>query len=500
MMRRGRIPHAVRPLRPIRPVRSVRARIIGWVLALATIGTLATAFTAYSLQLERVETRTDNAIAQEVREFSDFLTSRGTPWTSRDFPTLVNLFEAAERGNVGGRFEAFTGLIGTDMVTETGRPIGLGTRADLLEEFADLPADGDVLYGSTLIEGTEVRYAAIPVSISGVEETGTYVITNDLGAQRDEAVTAAVVSAGVAFVGLVLLAAVGWWLSGRLLRPVRLLRDAITQVSDADFSRRIPVRGRDDISMLAETFNGMVDELEDAFSSQRRFLDDASHELRTPIAILRGHLELLDLDDPERSRRTVVMLIDELDRMRRLVDDITLLAAAARPDFVTDQPIEADRFIDEIADKARPLGRRRWTVESRIEATFAGDKQRLTQALLQLADNAVKFTSDGDEIAFGVAHGDGTLRLWVRDTGQGIDPADAARIFERFARARSGRTTEGSGLGLSIVTAIAESHGGRVGLTSAPGTGSVFTIELPGDRLDRRPAPHGTPFIAGVLP
>lgn len=191
------------------------------------------------------------------------------------------------------------------------------------------------------------------------------------------------------------------------------------------------------------------------------------------------------------------MLINELDRMRRLVDDITLLAAAARPDFVRETVVEADRFIDEIADKARPLGRRRWKVDSRLEARIRIDPQRATQALLQLAENAVRFTREGDEIAFGVSHEHSVLRLWVRDTGTGIDPADSSRIFERFARAGSGRTSEGSGLGLSIASAITSGHGGRVVLDSTPGVGSTFTLELPQDRLLDPPSRSGA-TAAGV--
>lgn len=226
--------------RTLPPVRSVRVRIIGWVLAIAAVSTLALGITAYTQQLQRVETRTTNAINQEVEEFSDFLRSAGAPWTSRDFPTLDLLFETAERGNVGGRYETFIGLTGTTVTTSYGRATGIEERPDIIADLAGRPDGDDVQRGSFVIDGNEIRYAAIPVTMPGVEQEGTYVIANSVGAQRDEARAAAILLVVVALVGLSLLAGIGWWLSGRLLRPVRLLNDAITQVSATDFSQRIP--------------------------------------------------------------------------------------------------------------------------------------------------------------------------------------------------------------------------------------------------------------------
>ena len=165
--------------------------------------------------------------------------------------------------------------------------------------------------------------------------------------------------------------------------------------------------------------------------------------------------------------------------MHRLVDDLVTLAKAERPDFVRTTPVDVGRLTDDVLDKARTLGPRRWTVDARAEAWVQLDPQRITQALLQLAANAVKFSAEGTTIAFGSSVANGRVRLWVRDEGHGVSPKDAKRIFERFARGTAERGVEGSGLGLPIVAAIAEAHSGTVVLDSRPGRGATFTLDLP---------------------
>jgi signal transduction histidine kinase len=174
-------------------------------------------------------------------------------------------------------------------------------------------------------------------------------------------------------------------------------------------------------------------------------------------------------------------VLDELDRMARLVDDLTLLAKAERPDFVRPAPVDLGRLTDDLTERLPALGRRRWVVDARAADVVAADGQRLTQAMLQLATNAVRATADDAEIGIGTRVD--TVRaetlLWVRDTGVGVAPAERRRIFERFARGATSEQHEGSGLGLSIVTAIAEAHGGSVRLDSTVGAGATFTLALP---------------------
>ena len=223
----------------------------------------------------------------------------------------------------------------------------------------------------------------------------------------------------------------------------------------------------------------MLDRLEDAFASQRSFVSDAGHELRTPITIVRGHLELLG-DDPEERRETVALVTDELDRMSRFVDDLLTLARAERHDFLQLEDVDLDALTEELGAKASALAPRRWEVERVGAGRLRADRQRLTQAVMSLAQNAVQHTRPGDSIVLGSELRAGRARLWVRDSGPGVTSVDRERIFERFARADGGRRrSEGAGLGLAIVLAIAEAHGGRVELESSLSHRATFTVDVP---------------------
>jgi signal transduction histidine kinase len=222
----------------------------------------------------------------------------------------------------------------------------------------------------------------------------------------------------------------------------------------------------------------MLDRLETAFAEQKDFLTDVSHELRTPITVIRGHLETLG-DSPAEREEAIAVIQDELDRMNRYVDDLLLLAKAPRPDFLRLGPIDLDLFTHELFNKAASLGDREWHLDGTGVGIVVADQQRLTQAVMNLATNAVTHTKEGDPVWIGSSLVGDRARLWVRDEGPGIDEADAERIFERYGRAGDDLNPDGAGLGLSIVRAIAEAHGGQVDLDSQPGLGATFTVVLP---------------------
>jgi signal transduction histidine kinase len=295
---------------------------------------------------------------------------------------------------------------------------------------------------------------------------------------------------------LLLAGAVGFAVTGRLFVPVRRLRQATESITFEDLSSRVLVpSGDDDVSQLATDFNRMLDRLEKGIADQRRFVDDASHELRTPLTIIGGHLQLLQAGDPKDVSETQILLLEELDRMQSLVDELLLLARSGRPDFVRCDWIDADSFLKAAMDRISVLADRRWQIESMPGGHFRADRNRLTQAVEQLAANAVQFTRRHDVISLGAAwtaapggtaspgHQDppgGGLEIWVADSGCGISPRDQDRIFERFARAGVSRGKEGSGLGLPIVKAIAEAHSGTLRVTSRINEGSRFVLSLPG--------------------
>ena len=228
----------------------------------------------------------------------------------------------------------------------------------------------------------------------------------------------------------------------------------------------------------------MFERLDNAFTSQRRLIDDVGHELKTPITIIRGHLELLDTTKRADVDTVRALAIDELDRMSVLVAQISLLAESGTPQFIERHETDVDALTNAVAVKARALDPARdWVIDHLATGTWALDSGRITQAWLQLAGNAAKYATKGTTIALGsrreMTRTGEWLLLSVRDTGPGIPLAAQNTIFERFQRLETSRGSEGSGLGLSIVAAIADAHGGTVTLASAEGDGSLFTIRIP---------------------
>jgi signal transduction histidine kinase len=196
-------------------------------------------------------------------------------------------------------------------------------------------------------------------------------------------------------------------------------------------------------------------------------------------------------DDPADRRETVALVTDELKRMNRMVNDLLLLARAEQPDFLQLTDVDVTAMLSDVYVKAAPLGVRDWRLGPVEAVTLAADRQQLEQAVMQLVQNAVQYTDEGDAITLSARVEEGCLRLAVQDTGIGIDPSDQERIVERFWRAEPGRQrAEGAGLGLAIVTAIANAHRGRLAVDSSPGVGSTFTLVIP---LDPGTVPEGGP-------
>ena len=489
--------------RPRRRRVSVRARVLSSVLVMSALGLAASGAVADGIQNRRTAERIDAALAHEVQEFRPLAAEGVDPATGERFSSVQQLLLIALERNVPSENEMFlTYREGRpDQYSAGGLP-ELASSPDVLAAVAAVD-DGAPNVVTTDVEVPTVglvRLSVVPVRVDGSTASGKYVIAfavdREMQPQADLMRTYALVALGA----LLLIGGVGWVVAGRLLRPLRRLRETTQRISETDLSQRVEVAGADDISELGDTFNAMLDRLETAFAAQREFLDDAGHELKTPLTIVRGHLELMDPDDPVDVAETRALLLDELDRMGRLVQDLILLAKAERADFVEVGPVDLGPFTDEVLDKARALGPRDWRVDHRAEGVVHADGQRLTQALLQLGHNAVKFSEPGSTIAIG-SRLDDEVRLWVRDEGPGVRQEDAERIFGRFVRGGSEQPSgpgpgpgpepggEGSGLGLAIVRAIAEAHHGRVEVAPAHPTGAVFTVVLP---LRQRPVPAGS--------
>jgi signal transduction histidine kinase len=460
-----------------RALAGARTRILAAFVILLACSTAVSVVAIYELLLVRTSDRVNASLRQEVEEFRQ-LADGIDPTTGRPFGgDLEGIFRLYRQRNVPGEGEIVVMFSeGRVFDTISGTRGGRVSLSEHAGEFASLRRSR----GGEIETATEtIRYLAIPVNDRAGEPKGAFVVAASLTAEQDEVTDSVQLAAIVLITVLLIASGLAWVVAGRVLAPLRLLTETARSITETDLTRRIPATGNDEIAELARTFNAMLDRLEHAFAGQRAFVSDASHELRTPITIVRGHLELLG-DDPDERRETVALVTDELDRMSRFVDDLLLLARVERDDFLRVGELELGALTDELLDKAVALGPREWELEHRAEARLVADRQRLTQAMMGLAQNAVQHTGDGDRIWLGSAVDGDEASLWVRDSGPGIPRADQERIFERFARASaSRRRSEGAGLGLSIVRAIAEAHGGRVELASRPGAGATFSVVLP---------------------
>ncbi|MEL6461168.1 MAG: HAMP domain-containing sensor histidine kinase [Cyanobacteria bacterium J06621_15] len=223
---------------------------------------------------------------------------------------------------------------------------------------------------------------------------------------------------------------------------------------------------------------------------------------------MQGHLEILKYR-PEKQTETIELVTDELNRMSRLVNDLLLIAKAEQPSFLRIKPEELDWFTEELYFKSQGLAKRNWRLESKGLSPVEIDRGRLTQAVMNLVQNAIRHTQESDTIALGSTVREDYVYLWVRDTGEGIATEFQQRIFDRFARASDAdrySPGEGAGLGLSIVEAIAKAHNGWVELDSNLGIGSTFTIVFPltedtanePNSHSRRQPPHSRVYRSGI--
>ena len=475
---------------------SVRARILVSMLSVAAAGMAIAGATAYAVQRERTLNDLDDRLVAAVDD-ARFIATDGGAATVNDALTAV-----IQRIRPGTNETTLGVIDGTAALTPGGQ---VDFRVEDIPGFVDRidreTAAGSVVRGTATEGGRTVRYVAVPISVSGSTVSGVFVDAFDVNAELAPLSAAFQTFALVALAALIVVGLVGWMVSGRLLRPIRELRNAAARITASDVSERIPVSGRDDVSELTTTVNGMLDRLDGALTGQRRLLDDVGHELKTPITIVRGHLELMDASDPTDVAATRELAIDELDRMAGLVRDISTLSELQHPLLLDRRPTDIADLTERVRTKAAGLSPHDWVVSEAADVTAVVDSERLTQAMLQLAANAVTHgaTANVIEIGSGVVRSASAaprLQLWVRDDGVGMNDETQQHIFERFRRGFVGRGASGSGLGLAIVSSIASAHGGTVAVRSSLGGGSTFTIELPLETAEAATSPGTDVLLA----
>jgi heavy metal sensor kinase len=363
-------------------------------------------------------------------------------------------------------------------------------------EAGTVPVDGEaireVLSGKASTRGARVDGDPFRVLVVPIEQEGRVTGALEVGRAAEDvsdALRSLLLILGVAYpVTLALASLGGIFLASQALSPIDKLTRLARRISAEDLSQRLNLRLPDDeVGRLARTFDDMIARLEDAFRRQRQFTADASHELRTPLTAVKGQVEvaLTRPREPDAYREVLQNVNEEVDRLIRLVGSLLTLARADAGQIpLTLEGVDVPDLVAAAVEQVRPGAQQRdieLVLAPGAPVALRADEDLLLQLLLNLLDNAIKYTPSGSRVTAGWSTDSTRVELWVRDTGAGITPEHLAHIFDRFYRvdqARS-RAEGGAGLGLSICRWIAEAHGGSISVESTPGQGSTFTVRLP---------------------
>jgi signal transduction histidine kinase len=432
--------------------------------------------------VQLVKDRKESNIEEVIRDFGDFISTTldfSAPLTSQEIEDLLQQFLVKESPEddfflisiVGSEFKASSPIA---------LPVQFRPGSALMRHWTSLAKEsrGSVETSDPAI-GSIIYYAR-PIASAG-KVIAVFVVVQTTAGELQEARDVISLLTALLIGFLLISLFLTWLLSRVVLAPLHALAATTRLIGEANLDERLPVNGKGELAEISRSFNGMMDRLQFLITSQKELIQNTGHELRTPITIIRGNIELLYEDDEEAREETVRLVLDEVDRMSRIIDDLALLARSDRPDFLKVKPMRVAQFTQDVFRKASSLAPRLWGLSEVADVTIEADEQRLSQCLINLAVNASQHTAPSDRIDIGSSVEGGVgVRFWVEDSGKGMDAGLQKRVFERFARGpQRGDRTQGSGLGLSIVKAIVNAHHGIVKLESSPGLGSRFTLVIP---------------------
>lgn len=450
------------------------------VLAVLAVGVVLVSAIAYSMVRNTTVTELDASLLREVQAYSAAI----EPATAVDQRSLTD----ASRTYLAGRTSTSGGIQPILLVRmRDGKVL---SNSEILLENA--PENETLLnaitatkgFADVSYDGISYRAATVPVTNSSGVTMAVFQAaapTTGLASIKQNLITAL----AIACVAAVMLGTgLSFWVARRALRPLHDMAEAASRVTHESLGERIEYSGpSDELGQLADALDSMLDRLEISFGEQRRFVADASHELRTPVAVIRGNIDILRQPwaNAEEREESLGVMDDEVGRMQRLLDDMLALArseGATRRPF---QELEMSSLLTEVAIKTRSLGDRRVSVECPSDLWVLGDPDMLEQALLNVTRNAVEHTTTNGSIALACAAVDGTAEIRVADDGPGLRPEDLDRVFDRFYRSGGQRSAEsgGSGLGLSISRRLLERHGGSIRAIEQSENGAEFVITLP---------------------
>jgi two-component system, OmpR family, sensor kinase len=462
--------------------RSIHARLTLWYTSLLTITVLILGAIAYGLLGYSLAHDVDTALQGVAQALAEHPSTGSPPPLPADIDAL---------------FRRFLGIFPWDRYVERRDPWGGHERRGPTARSQELPLSDNAMKraaeGLSTFETVEglgrypVRILTWPVRQAGrvtsVLQVGMSLESVSATRRRFLLVMAAVLPLGLLSAG-----GGGWLLARRALKPVDRMTEAARRISAEHLEERLETRGTDDeLDRLAHTLNDMLGRLDAAFRQIRQFSADASHELQTPLTILKGELEvaLRSPRIPEEYRRVLTSCLEESDRLAHLVEGLLLLARADAGVLRMDRrPMDLAPLVADVYEQIRILAEAH-AVDLElgpVEAmTIEGDEAQLRRLLLNLVDNAIKYTPPGGRVTLTLRRDSGWASLRISDTGVGLSLEEQERIFQRFYRATKThlRDEGGAGLGLCIARSIAEAHGGRIQVESAPGHGSTFTVLLP---------------------
>jgi two-component system, OmpR family, sensor kinase len=476
---------------------SVRVRLTIWYTALLAVFLVMLSLVSYFIFWRSTVERS----ASDLSELSDaFLVTLDSELEDQPGPDLLK--NSAREAIIEHRFRdhvyAVLGPKGELLVSSGDLPAANPPddaspakvlASDAFRKFAEDSLRADRLFRD--VKGDKAGYRGLSRRFSLQGHAGTLIILQSLHPQKEMLEEIRATFAWVIPIALLLSSAGGYFLARKSLAPVVAMSSQAGRIGEANLHDRLAVQNeKDELGHLARSFNGLLDRLDQSFERQRRFMADASHELRTPVAILRGEAEVAlskRAREAEDYRESLTILHQEAQRLTQIVEDLFTLTRADAGQY----PIAArDFYLDElVADcvrSARSLAlakRIKLTCEDMQESPIHADEPLLRRMILNLLDNAIKYTPEGGSVNISCRWSGNEYALRISDTGVGIPPELQPRIFERFfradkARSRSDSDGGGAGLGLSIALWIAQAHHGRLELTRSDSSGSTFTAFL----------------------
>lgn len=422
-----------------------------------------------------------------VEEVSEFSTAASSRPATQSVPSFVH--DYLESHILAAGHTLIIAVPGSPVLGTTGsKPL---LRSASIKDWLAKPPRSTVVRQMD-IGGTSQEVLATSIRQGG-HTIGTFVATASLAALQTERQRVLALAFGEAAITLIAGVTSVYLLLRRLLRTVgRVTRTAAEIAHGGDLERRLGDQGTDDeVGEMAATFDAMIEKVDSTMSAQRRLLADVSHQLRTPLTVARGHLEVLGrggLDDPEEVSETVTVVVDELDHMRSLVERLLLLGHALEPDFLEPEPVDLRAFLLDLVEAGAVLANRNWSMGPIPDVVMSVDPAKLRGAILNLVDNAVKVTSEADSVRLSarLAGSDDpkAAGVWlsVEDSGPGIPPEERPAALERFTRPRTNHY-RGTGLGLAIASAVAEGHGGALNIDESPLGGCRVSLFVPGSRI-----------------